>query len=179
MGRQWPRCVTVLVQILKFNDPIVGVYKEGITFSTYRKPSDGQKEPTIKKIPVDGIHHGPPIRAWNLEVPMYSGQEAFTLTSYPKLARAEEFGVDSFVLVVFTVGGYRTRNDSERVSLNVQFVIGLEDQLPRDVGDVTDEILSEFGDETPIGVDDVTPMKLASESFEPVDVTAIPGGPMM
>lgn len=112
-------------------------------------------------------------------VPMYSGQEAFTLTNYPKLQRSKEFTKDAFVLVVFTIGGYRTRDDSERVSLNVQFVIGLEDQLASDVGEATDETLKELGDETPIGVDDITPMKPSAESVEAVNVTNIPGGPMM
>ncbi|KAK0468643.1 hypothetical protein IW261DRAFT_1426239 [Armillaria novae-zelandiae] len=174
MGHQWPRCVTVLAQILKFNDPLVAVYKDGIMFSTYR-----QKEPTIKKIPMDGIHHGPPICAWNTEVPMYCGEDVFALTCYPKLPRADEFSMDSFVLIAFTVGGYHTCKDFERVSLNVQFIIGLEEQHPHDVGEVTDDTLIELGDETPIGVDDITPMRLVLESFNPVDVTAIPGGPIM
>ncbi|KAK0474361.1 hypothetical protein IW261DRAFT_1422949 [Armillaria novae-zelandiae] len=173
MGRQWPRCVMVLAQILKFNDPLVAVYKDGITFSTYHKPGDGQKEPTIKKIPMDAIC------AWNMEVPMYCGEDAFALTCYPKLPRADEFGVDSFVLIAFTVGGYRTREDFECISLNVQFIIGLEEQHPHDVGEVTDDTLIELRDETPIGVDDVTPMRLVPESFDPIDVTAIPGGPIM
>ncbi|KAK0472264.1 hypothetical protein IW261DRAFT_1571084 [Armillaria novae-zelandiae] len=196
MGCQWPRCVTVLAQILKFNDPLVAVYKDGITFSTYRMPGDGQKEPTIKKIHMDGIHHGPSIHAWNMEgaycpkfailqqspdivVLMYCGEDVFALTHYPKLPRADEFGIDSFVLVAFTVGGYRTCEDFERVSLNVQFIIGLEEQLPHDVGEVTDDTLIELRDETPIGVDDITPMRLVLESFDPVDIKAISGGPIM
>ncbi|KAK0472945.1 hypothetical protein IW261DRAFT_1570300 [Armillaria novae-zelandiae] len=176
MGRQWPRCVMVLAQILKFNDPLVAVYKDGITFSTYCKPGDVQKEPTIKKIPMDGIHHGPSIHAWNMEG-AYCPK--FDILQQSHDIVADEFGIDSFVLVAFIVGGYCTREDFEHVSLNVQFIIGLEEQLPHDVGEVTNDTLIELGDETPIGVDDITPMRLVPESFDPVDVMAIPGGPIM
>ncbi|KAK0474424.1 hypothetical protein IW261DRAFT_1568804 [Armillaria novae-zelandiae] len=166
-------CNLATAQILKFNDPLVAVYKDGITFSTYHKPGNGQKEPTIKKIPMDAI------RAWNMEVPIYCGEDVFALTRYPKLPWADEFGIDSFVLIAFTVGSYHTHEDFEHVSLNIQFVIGLEEQLPHDVGEVTDDTLIELGDETPIGVYDITPMRLVPESFDPIGITAIPGGPIM
>ncbi|KAK0460492.1 uncharacterized protein EV420DRAFT_1478270 [Desarmillaria tabescens] len=179
LGRQWPCCIAVIAQVLKFNNPVMGTYKDGMMLSSYQKPAEGGKEPTIKKILVDGFHHGPPICAWNEEVPMYARSDAFTLTNYSRLARTDEFEVGSYVLVAFTIGGYCARDDLERVSLNIQFTIGLEDHSPLDVGDVTDAFVQEFGDETPLGIDNVTPMALSSETIEAINVEDIPAGPMM
>ncbi|KAK0462769.1 hypothetical protein IW261DRAFT_1576179 [Armillaria novae-zelandiae] len=197
MGRQWPRCVTVLAQILKFNDPLVAVYKDGITFSTYRKPGDGSYSNSVittllayASFRAKRAHYQENSHGWYSPWALYSqlgtrkyrctvGKMRLHLHATPNsLGQMNSAWTPSFS-VAFTVGGYRTREDFERVSLNVQFVIGLEEQHPHDVGEVTDDTLIELGDETPIGVDDVTPMRLVPESFDPIDVTAIPGGPIM
>lgn len=76
LGRLWPRCVAAILQMLKFRSPLFNVYKEGLTFSSYWKPQEGeilslltirvrlwlrvgQKEPSIKPVAMDGITHGP------------------------------------------------------------------------------------------------------------------------
>ncbi|PBK58157.1 hypothetical protein ARMSODRAFT_1028485 [Armillaria solidipes] len=67
LGRLLPRCVAVIAQILRFQQPVFSVYKDGLTISSYRKPMEGQKEPKIKPIAMNGETHGPSIRAWNQE----------------------------------------------------------------------------------------------------------------
>ncbi|PBK86765.1 hypothetical protein ARMGADRAFT_1086270 [Armillaria gallica] len=132
LARMWPRCQAVLSQLLKFNNLVVTSYKDGIQFSTMRKPSKNGCELKVKSIAMDGHTHGPPVHAWNIEVPCFIGTEPFKLTDYMKLEPSyTDFDPGDCVLVAFTVGGYKTVKTNavpalNRASLNVQFAILLE-----------------------------------------------------
>ncbi|KAK0186274.1 hypothetical protein F5146DRAFT_1004427 [Armillaria mellea] len=108
---------------------------------------------------MDGITHGPSIRAWDHEVPMFSGLSKFALTHYPMLSKASEFHVGDYAMVIFTIGGYCTQDNMERVSLNIQLAIVLEVHSDRDVLAPFDSFYEDFSDETPIGIDDTTMME--------------------
>ncbi|PBK65640.1 hypothetical protein ARMSODRAFT_1022092 [Armillaria solidipes] len=179
LGRLWPRCVAAISQILKFRNPHFNVYKDRLIFSSYCKPQEGQKEPSIKPVAMDGITHGPPIRGWNHEVPMFSGIQKFALTHYPTLPEAPEFHPGDYALVVFTVGGYRTQDNMERVLLNVQLAIVLENHADSDAQAPYDSFYEDFGDETPIGVDDTTMMGGGVPEVVGVPVSELPAGTVM
>ncbi|PBK92424.1 hypothetical protein ARMGADRAFT_1080509 [Armillaria gallica] len=178
LSRLLPRCVAAIAQILRFQQPVFSVYKDGLTISSYRKPMEGQKEPKIKPVPMNGETHGPSIRAWNHEVPMFSGRSKFALTHYPTLPPADiKFG--DYALVVFTIGGYRSREDVERVSLNVQFAIELETHADKDTQAPFDSFFEDFGDETPLGVDDTRVMEEYSGDITDIPISVLPSGPIM
>lgn len=43
LARVWPRSHAVISQLLKYNNVIVSAYKDGIQFSTFRKPAEGMR----------------------------------------------------------------------------------------------------------------------------------------
>lgn len=88
---------------------------------------------------------------------MFLGLESFNLRQYPQLElHHDELMVGDIVLVVFTIGGYRSIDNINRACLNVQFVVLLARSgvgLCAETRLLLDEDLS---DEVPLGVDDST-----------------------
>lgn len=76
-----------------------------------------------------------------------------------------ELDIGDFVLVAFTLGGWRNPNVApndprvERVSLNIQFVILLERPVDNDQAGVSARLTNDIKDETPLGVKEITMMK--------------------
>lgn len=110
---------------------------------------------------------------------MFSGLSKFALTHYPTLPEASEFHVGDYAMVIFTIGGYRTQDNLERVSLNIQLAIVLEVHSDRDALAPFDSFYEDFGDETPIGVDDTTMMERYSGEVVSVPVSDLPSGIVM
>ncbi|SJL13928.1 uncharacterized protein ARMOST_17379 [Armillaria ostoyae] len=181
----WPRCQAVISQLLKFNNVVVTSYKDGVQFSTMRKPAEGRRELKVKSVSMDGRTHGPLVCAWDIEVPCFIGTDPFKLTEYMKLEPSyADFDPGDCVLVAFTIGGYRTAKTESapslnRASLNIQFAILLASANTDDAGPSVDTFPRDLADETALGVDDPTPMNIPDG--EGIDWAAsdieIPDGP--
>ncbi|KAK0184656.1 hypothetical protein F5146DRAFT_1006384 [Armillaria mellea] len=146
--------------ILHFQQLIFSMYKDGLTISSYRKPLEGQKEPKIKPVPMNGETHRP---------------HAYLSTCLP----STDIKCGDYAFMVFTIGGYRSCDDIECVSLNVQFAIELETHVDKDAQTPFDSFLEDFGDETPLGVDDTRVMEDHSPETTDVPISVLPSGPVM
>ncbi len=89
---------------------------------------------------------------------MFLDLESFNLRQYPQLElHHDELMVGDIVLVIFTIGGYRSIDNINRACLNGQFSVLLARSgvgLRAETRFLLDEDLS---DEVPLGVDDSTP----------------------
>ncbi len=109
---------------------------------------------------------------------MFSSHLKFALTHYPFLPTADiKFG--NYALVVFTISGYHSCEDVECVSLNVQFTIQLESHADKDAQAAFNSFYEDFGDETPIGVDDTRVMERYSGDIMDIPISILPSGPIM
>ncbi|KAK0435692.1 uncharacterized protein EV420DRAFT_1487904 [Desarmillaria tabescens] len=77
------------------------------------------------------------------------------------------------------IGGYRSCEDVECISLNVQFAIHLETQDSKDAQAPFDSFYEDFGDETPLGVDDTHVMERYSGDITDIPVSVLPSGPVI
>ncbi|KAK0496952.1 hypothetical protein EDD18DRAFT_1352807 [Armillaria luteobubalina] len=123
----WARTASAIAKILGVNAgaPLVfASYCGGISMSSYMKTS---AEPSPSAIPVNGKKHGPAIRPWNENVPVFDCRSSFQLTKYHKCPLdSEDPAVGSFVALIFMLGRFRD-GDAIVVSPNIQVVLCLGD----------------------------------------------------
>lgn len=94
-------------------------------------------------------------------MPTFRGLDPFRLTDYMKLEPYfDDLTNGDFVLVVFTVGRYRTASGLNKAALNIQLCILL---AKREDGDCTiphNPFPDNLAEEMSLGVDDTAPMEV-------------------
>ncbi|SJL04143.1 uncharacterized protein ARMOST_07503 [Armillaria ostoyae] len=106
-------------------------------------------------------------RPWDARVPIFDGIHPFRLTEYVQLLpHYDELAEGDFALVVFTVSGYKNKTSGRNMaSLNAQLVIRLTEYNDFDEDEGDEPLASHLVDETALGVDDPTPMKVVVDEL--------------
>ncbi|PBK87954.1 hypothetical protein ARMGADRAFT_1034253 [Armillaria gallica] len=136
----------------------------------------GGREIQPKSIPMDGMTHGPPIRPWNVDVPVFRGVQPFQLPEYTKLMMEyDELSEGDFVIVAFTVAAYKSKKKFNLASLNLQFVIHVSEFSLDDTVEGPEPLPAYLVDETPLGVDKTAVMEVPVEELVFDSEVMVPG----